>query len=125
MGTQRTSMKDVLAAINAQNETLAALVSAIAGPVTQAAHTPAPEVQVQVAAPAPTAQTQDTPRYEKGYMAHMKVKVAELVANDGQPRVLYGRVNKHGEDKLAYCLKERFSNLKDRGFRGAIEVFSA
>lgn len=123
MGTQRTSMKDVKLAIEAQTDAINALVGALAG-----------QAQAPVAAgiidttpvtdptPAPVA---DTPRFEAGYMAHMKAKVSELVKGDGQARVLYARRNLKGENKLAFCLKARWAGLRDNGKLGAIEVYES
>lgn len=117
MGAQRTSMKDVLAAINAQNETLTALVSAIAGTQAQAS-TP-------VITPTPKAQAEtreiDVPQ---SYFDTMDRKVSKLVSDDGQERVLYARQNQRGETKLAYCLKARYdAGLKDKGFLGVVHIY--
>lgn len=119
MGAQRTSMKDVLAAINAQNETLTALVSAIAGTQTQAS-TP-----VSAPAPAQVAQAEtreiDVPQ---SYFDTMDRKIQKLVKDDGQERVLYARQNQRGETKLAYCLKARYdAGLKDKGFLGVVHIY--
>lgn len=121
MGTQRTSNRDILTAIEAQTNAINALVGAIAG---QVSTPPAPETQVTD--PNPKADAPNKARYERDYMAHMQSKVADLVASDGQPRVLYGRVNKAGEHKLAYALRTRFdSGLKDRGYQGVIKFYDA
>lgn len=121
MGTQRTSNRDILTAIEAQTNAINALVGAIAGQVSTT-----PEPQAQVTDPNPKADAPTKARYEAGYMAHMQAKVAELVASDGQSRVLYGRVNKAGEHKLAYALRSRFdSGLKDRGYQGVVKFYDA
>ena len=117
MGTQRTSMKDVLEAINAQNDTLTALVSAIAGNAPAQAQEPTPVTET--AAP-----VSELPQVDSKYMAHMDAKVAKLTATDGQARVMYLRRNGHGEVKIAYCLKDRWANLKDNGKLGAVKVYS-
>lgn len=127
MGAQRTSNKDILVAIEQQTNAINALVGVLAG--TQ--NTP-PSGEIDctpVTDPAPKQVSEPTgrkARYEADYLSHMKTKVAELVANDGQSRVLYGRVNKAGEDKLAYALRTRFdAGLKDRGYQGVVEFFDA
>lgn len=118
MGTQRTSNRDILTAIEAQTNAINALVGAIAGNVSTS---PAPTTDPNPKADAPT-----KARYDRDYMAHMQSKVADLVANDGQSRVLYGRVNKAGEHKLAYALRSRFDKgLKDRGYQGVVAFYDA
>jgi hypothetical protein len=120
MTATRTSNKQILEAINAQTESINALVGALTGlaqPQVQAQAPVTPTVK-----PTPAEDTSiDVP---KGYMEHMSLKVAELTANDGQERVLYARRNGHGETKLAYCLKARWdAGLRDRGLIGAIKLF--
>ena len=120
MGAQRTSMKDVLAAIEAQNATLNALVSAIAGQ----AQAPTPTV---VTEPAPVvkaepAQEADNYKVPAAYMERMESKVEDAVATDGLPRVIYLRRNLKGETKIAYCLKSRWPTLRDNGLLGAVKV---
>lgn len=124
MGTQRTSNRDILTAIEAQTSAINALVGAIAGQV----HTPVSGTidTTPVTDPNPKADAPTKARYEAGYMAHMQAKVADLVANDGQSRVLYGRVNKAGEHKLAFALRTRFDKgLKDRGYQGVVAFYDA
>lgn len=117
MGTQRTSMKDVLEAINAQNETLSALVSAIAGTQAQAS-TP-------VSAPAPAQADAHEIDVPQSYFETVDNKIKRLISEDAQPRVMYARKNQRGETKLAYALKARYdAGLKDNGFIGVVKTYS-
>lgn len=122
MGTQRTSMKDVKLAIEAQTDAINALVGALAGQAQAPVAGTIDTTPVTDPTPAPVT---DAPRFEAGYMAHMKAKVAELVKGDGQARVLYARRNLKGENKLAFCLKARWAGLRDNGKLGAIEVYES
>ena len=122
MGTQRTSMKDVKLAIEAQTDAINALVGALAGQAQTPVAGTIDTTPVTDPTPAPVT---DAPRFEAGYMAHMKAKVAELVKGDGQARVLYARRNLKGENKLAFCLKARWAGLRDNGKLGAIEVYES
>ena len=119
MGNTRTSNKDILEAIEAQTAAISGLVKALtpATPVTQE--------------PAPVTETPTTSRISEAehqvpatYMARMDQKVSDLVAKDGQERVMYLRRNLAGEVKIAYCLKARWTSLKDNGLIGAVKVYS-
>lgn len=126
MGAQRTSNKDLLEAINAQTESINALVNALtsqtAAPAAAAPATPAVEVAEPEASP-PTAN--DPIRVDKGYRDHMVRKVSALVGSDGEPRVLYARRNGKGEIKLAFRKQSMWDSLRDKGFIAALEIVSA
>lgn len=123
MGSTRTSMKDVLNAIEAQNATLTALVAALAPKAQEPVQiTPEPVIET-VPVTEPVAQAPEQPRFEQRYLNHMDSKVSKLVKADGQARVLYARRNLAGEFKLAYCLKDRWAGLKDNGKLGAIKIY--
>ena len=113
MGTSRTSNKDILDAI-------LGLTAAITQSNTQA-HAP-----VQVAAPVETpAATQepestDSIKLPASYREHVMAKVQSKVNSDGTDRILYARRNLQGEVKLAYCVADRWTSLKDKGLIGAI-----
>ena len=108
MGTQRTSMKDVLAAIEGLT---AAVQATLVAPVAQA--------PVAIAtAPTPTGET--SVNLDASYEAHMKAKVQDFANSKGEDCILYARKNGRGEVKLAYCLASKWTGLKDRGLIGAI-----
>jgi len=116
MGTQRTSNKDVLDAINALTQAITQ--SVINAPA------PAAPAQVQVA-PAPTEASSPKAKLDPSYVSHVRVAKAQPYANDkGADVVLYARRNGRGETKLAYCLAEKFAKLRDRGLIGAIEILN-
>lgn len=111
MGTQRTSNKEILEAINA-------LTAAIT-----AAHTAAP---AQVApAPEVKAEREAAVNVPATYMTHMQDKASAWAKQKGENVVLYARRNSNDETKLAYALKSRFLRLKDKGFIGAIAEYTA
>jgi len=120
--TTRTSNKQLLEAIEQQTAAIAALAEAMtANAVAQQPVAAAPVTNVTG-----TPETLGKAKFNAKYMAHMDNKVKDLVAADGNSRVLYGRQNGDGEWKLAYCLKSRYdTGLKDRGFRGVIKVYGS
>lgn len=102
MGSQRTSNKDVLGAIEAQTASIDALINALtAGAI-------APATVTEPSAPV-TEET--TVVVDEAYLAHMTVKAAEHATNKGETVVLYARKNKQGETKLAYALQERYDTV--------------
>ncbi len=110
----RVSNKHILDALNA-------LPTQIAEAIAGVAHTS--QAQAPTAnEPAPVAQGEGTVQVDEQYLNHMSAKVNDLVANDGQQRVLYTRRNGRGEVKLAYVLADKFESLKDRGLIGAVEI---
>lgn len=111
MGTQRTSNKDILDAINGLGDSIA---NAIANAMTQNASAPA---QPEAASSEPTEQSVKVPQ---SYRDHVMAKVQDKCDSDGEDRVLYARRNLNGETKLAYCLASRWTTLKDNGLIGAI-----
>ena len=124
MGTQRTSMKDVLAAIEAQSATLATLVTVLTAQAQTQVTQPVvrPTVQAPVNKPAEPSSGYDIPA---SYMKRMDAKVSGLTALDGKARVLYLRRNLNGETKLAFALKDRWDDgIKDNGLIGAVKVYS-
>ena len=115
MGTQRTSNKDVLDAINA-------LTQAITQSVINA---PAPAAPAQVQVAQAPEETNAPVKLDPCYVNHVKVAKAQPYANDkGADVVLYARHNGRGETKLAYCLAEKFAKLRDRGLIGAIAIMN-
>jgi hypothetical protein len=116
MGTQRTSQKDVLNAINDLTSVITQLVSNVAqAPVT-------PPVMAAPVEAAPVSTGESTVQIAPGYLQRMTAKVEGLTKVDGETRVLYTRRNLAGETKLAYCLGSRWSTLKDKGLIGAIKI---
>ncbi len=114
MGTQRTSNKDILEAINAQTEAIGKLVSALSVTTT-------PEVN---SAPTVTVEQDEIPstvKVDEGYLNHMKGKVQDACNEDGNDRILYARQNKQNQTKLGYCLADRWTNLSDKRIIGAVD----
>jgi len=109
MGTQRTSNKDVLAAIEALT---AAIQATVVAPAAIAA-TPAPN------------SGEATVNVDAAYLAHMKVKVQDFANSKGEDAILYARKNGRGETKLAYCLASAWANKRDRGIVGPVAHITA
>jgi len=121
MGASRTSNKDILEAILAQNEAINTLASAIAGNhATAPAVTPEPVVTTE-----PERDIPSTLKVKPDYLSNRKVAAQDHANAKGENVVLYGRVNGKGEHKLAYCLKSRFASLRDKGLIGPVEEFEA
>jgi hypothetical protein len=130
MGTQRASNKDILDAINA-------LTQAITATHVAPKQAPAPVVAAPAAvlpmsqerskpAPVVVEQAQDTSvQVPESYLTLMTGKVEQACKDDGKDRIMYARHNLRGETKLAYCLAERWSTLKDKGMIGALKHISA
>lgn len=114
MGDKRTSMKDVLNAVETQTQSIDALVTAL----TANAIAPA-------AIAAPVVDGGEAPKVEvaEGYMAKMTEKAANHATTKGSEVVLYARKNQRGETKLAYALRDRFDSLNDKGLIGAVGTF--
>ena len=112
MGANRTSNKDVLDAIER---------------LTQVIQSSMASNQAQVPA---TPSANSTPSngeldIDGHYLTHMRSKVAGFAKEKGEDCVLYLRRNQAGEKKLAFCVASKWSNLKDRGLIGAIEIVEA
>ena len=124
MGASRTSNKDILAAIEAQTDAISKLVSAISG--TQAQPTPetGPRIVDTVVPEAPANKPSEV-KVPSGYMTHQRSKAQDHANAKGEDVVLYARVNLAGEQKLAYCLKSRWTSLRDKGLIGAVAQFNA
>ena len=118
MGASRTSNKDILDAILAQNTALTQLANAITG---QQAQTQAQVTPVVEPNPEPE---QDTPansvNVPAGYHKRVLAKVQAKCNEDGEARIMYARHNLAGETKLAYCLASRWGKLKDNGLIGPV-----
>lgn len=120
MGTQRTTNKDILEALEAQTAAIGALAEAISGNVT-------PQ-------PFKAEDSQTVPTLEQGaatqslnvneqYLNRMVEKAQKHSSAKGAGVVLYARRNKSGEVKLAYALMERYASLRDNGLIGPIRTF--
>jgi len=117
MGAQRTSMKDVLEAINSLTTAVMTLVEQ--KPVTQAPVIT--EAPAQIADPLPASR----PAVEAGYLKHMVATVTKRAKLDGEDYVLYARKNQYGETKLAYRKASQMGSLKDRGYIGNVKLIKA
>ncbi len=107
MGSQRTSQKDVLNAIEAQTASIDALVNALtAKEIAAPSNEGDTEGAVSTAAIAETEVPVDA-----AYLSHMTAKAADHATAKGQTVILYARRNKAGETKLAYALQERYDSV--------------
>lgn len=106
--TKRVSNKQVLEAIHA-------LTQAIAG-TTPTAQADTPE---QAATPAePQDCVKLTPEYQNKWLS-----ITQKRANDtGLNHILYARRNRAGITRLAYCVADAYTSLKDGGKIGAIAL---
>lgn len=104
MGTQRTSQKDVLEAVQAQTASIDALVAALSRDAIATTETQSP-----VAVSNDIAETEVS--VDAAYLEHMTAKAADHATNKGETVILYARRNKAGETKLAYALQERFDTV--------------
>ena len=124
MTASRTSNKQILTAIEAQTSAIAALAAAISGKsATVKAESPVPVVDVSE--PEVTRDVPSKVRVPADYMRHMRIKAQDHANAKGEDVVLYARVNLAGEQKLAYCLKSRWTSLRDKGLIGAVAQFNA
>jgi hypothetical protein len=106
MGTQRTSNKDVLDAIQSQTASIDALVTALtAGALAPAAASPSSTEQ-----DAPVTE-ETTVEVDGAYLSHMTEKAKAHAKDKGETVVLYARRNGRGETKLAYALQERYDSV--------------
>ena len=116
MGASRTSQKDILNAIQAQTDTIAALAEAIA-----VLYTPAPAAPV--AATAAPAEHNGEIEVNKDYLANRKVAAQEHANKVSAEVVLYARRNLRNETKLAFAQRGRFDTLRDKGLIGPVATF--
>lgn len=128
MGSQRTSQKDVLNAIEALTAAITSSMQTAPVAVPVAAPTAAPVVNPAIlpmsqAKPAPVVEAKpEVVEIDKGYRAIMQKKALAYGQAHGEKTVLYTRHNQRGEVKLAYCLASKWTGLKDKGLIGAIEL---
>lgn len=123
MTASRTSNKQILEAIEAQTSAITALAAAISG--TQVRPTPETGSRIETVEPEVTRDVPSKVRVPADYMRHMRIKAQDHANAKGEDVVLYARVNLAGEQKLAYCLKSRWTSLRDKGLIGAIAQFNA
>ena len=110
MGTQRTSLKDVMGAIQELTQAIAAQ-NVAPNPVTNVTETKEPSGE-------------DTIQVDGQYLSHMTSKVQDFADSKGEDCILYARKNGRQETKLAYCLASNWTTLKDRGVIGAVKHLS-
>ena len=85
----------------------------------------APTAPVAVATPAdqPKAES-DTVSVDKAYLSHVSAKLQDRSNTDRNTYVLYARINKAGETKLAYCVADKWSSLTDKRIVGAMSTIA-
>ncbi len=109
----RVSNKQVLDAIQAMPEAIAAAISGY---------------QVKNVQTADEAATTPTPagtaKVDAAYLGHVTAKLQSRANADGNTYVLYARTNKRDETKLAYCQADKFAGLTDRRIIGAVQTVS-
>ena len=123
MTASRTSNKQILEAINEQTAAIMALASALSGGTKAEPVADTPVVTVEE--PEVTRDVPSKVRVPADYMRHMRIKAQDHANAKGEDVVLYARVNLAGEQKLAYCLKSRWTSLRDKGLIGAVAQFNA
>jgi hypothetical protein len=118
MGNQRTSIKDVMGAIETQTASIDALITALTATAVAA--------PVLTEAVAPSIEGGNI-EVDASYLAHMQVKAAEHATTKGEDVVLYARKNKSGETKLAYALRSRYDDVvaKQPSCLGPVESYPA
>lgn len=112
--TGRVSNKQILEALN---DLPAAMAAAMQGTqATPVAETPTPADE--------SAGNDTTINVDAGYLSHVTAKLQDRANTDGNTYVLYARVNKANETKLAYCLGSKWSSLTDRRIVGAVKTIA-
>ena len=83
-------------------------------------------VATTVAPTEETAEETSTIKVDAAYLTHQKGKSQAHSNDKGQPVVLYCRVNKAGETKLAYALVERYNDsiVNQPSHRGEVARFT-
>jgi hypothetical protein len=107
MGASRTSNKDIADKL----DTLIGILTAQAE-------------QTQPVAASPTTEG-GTVQVDEAYLECMTPKAAAHATDKGEETVLYARVNKAGETKLAYALRSRYDAVvaKQPSCKGAVATF--
>lgn len=124
MGTQRTTNKDILEALEAQTAAIGALAEAISGNVTpQPFKAPAADNVPTLTTPVAKGEAAQSLNVNEQYLNRMVEKAQKHSSAKGAGVVLYARRNKSGEVKLAYALMERYAELRDNGLIGPIRTF--
>ena len=131
MGTQRTSTKDIMQAIEAQTASLEALIQVLSGTQAHVAPEPPrhvivdnipvlqPEVEV---APLVKVTAPSNVKVDAAYDKRVSFKAQGHANKIGVAVTKYARKNRAGETKLAYCVADRYVDVKakDRGVIGSI-----
>ncbi len=100
MGDKRTTNKDIIDALAKQGDSIDKLVTAL---TSQAM----PDGGTKGGAPVKT----DSPKVDEAYLTHQKGKSQAHATDKGCEVVLYARVNKAGETKLAYAQRDRYDDV--------------
>ncbi len=121
MGTQRASNKDVLDAIAKQGESIDKLINVLTAqsmPADETADTSPVEDKVKD-------KVTEGIKVNEAYLTHQKGKAQAHADSKDTEVVLYCRVNKAAETKLAYALRERYDDtiVNQPSHRGAIATF--
>ncbi len=118
MGTQRASNKDVLDAIAKQGESIDKLINVLTAQ-SMPVEAPVEDKTTEGKAKDPRIAVDDA------YLTHQKGKAQAHADSKGTEVVLYCRVNKAAETKLAYALRERYDDtiVNQPSHRGAVATF--
>ncbi len=125
MGTQRASNKDVLDAIAKQGESIDKLINVLTAQSMPADPGPIRDEAADTA-PVEDKTTDNKLKVDDAYLVHQKAKAQAHADAKGTEVVLYCRVNKANETKIAYALRERYDDTiaKQPSHRGAVATFT-
>ncbi|KKL46285.1 hypothetical protein LCGC14_2347110, partial [marine sediment metagenome] len=65
-----------------------------------------------------------TASIDAAYLSHMTNKLQARSNDDGKDYVLYARVNKANQTKLAYCVADKWAGLTDKRIIGPVKTVS-
>ena len=112
--TGRVSNKQILSALN---DLPTAIAAAIAGNTVAS-----PVISESPIAADATPETADSINVDGGYLSHVTTKLQARANDTKKTYVLYARVNKANETKLAYCEADKWSTLTDKRIVGAVST---
>jgi hypothetical protein len=118
MGTQRTSNKDILDAINAQTAAIAALATALTpSENVKVAPSTVGEEPAPVASPATETESPakgTTIKVDEQYKNNVLAKAKRHATKTGETVLMYARRNLQQQVKLGYCVESNWTNVRER-----------
>jgi len=110
--SNRVSNRQILDALTDLPSAIASAIAGTAAPV--AIDTPADDTPAATKAPA----------VDAAYLSHVATKLQARANDTKKDYVLYARINKAGETKLAYCEADKWSSLTDKRIVGPVKTVS-